>query len=264
MKLHYSLQMGICVALAACTHQQEKQKNSNVQEIEIPKYPNVVFIVADDLGWENLGCYGSDYYHSPNIDKLAQDGMRFTNAYAASTVSSPTRASIMTGKYPARLKLTNFIPGHNKTDKLLTVPDWQKYLPLEEYTIGEMFKEEGYSTALFGKWHLSKEKTPPESLPFNPDKHGFKETFVTYKPAAYMPIGDWQKSGKDPHSVDTITNLAIDFIERNTENAFFLMVSHNSVHTPLKEDSALISKYAQKAGAEKAEKREDYRKMHKY
>ncbi len=253
MKLNHSLSLGLCLALASCTPQQEKDNKQDVQEKEIPRYPNVVFILADDLGWQNLSCYGSEYYQSPNIDMLAQQGMRFTNAYAACTVSSPTRASIMTGKYPARLNLTNFIPGHNTSDRLLTIPEWKKYLPLEEITIGELFKNVGYATAHFGKWHLSQSKTPPESLPYNPDKHGFEETFVTYKPVNYMPIGEWQKSGKDPHSVDTITNLALDFIDRNTENNFFLMVSHNSVHTPLKADSALIAKYAQKSGVEKEE-----------
>ena len=239
------------ITLTACNQKPDKSNQTN-EDREFEK-PNIVFIIADDLGWQNLGCYGSDYYQTPNIDKLAREGTMFTNAYASCTVCSPTRAAILTGKHPARLKLTNFIPGHNKTDKLLTIPDWQKYLSLEEVTIGEVFKKEGYTTALFGKWHLSKKKTPPESLSHNPDQQGFDETFVTYKPAGYMPIGEWQKSGKDPHSVDTLTNLSLDFIARNKNNPFFLIISHNTVHDPLMEDSSLIAKYAAMPGADKEE-----------
>ena len=90
--------------------------------------PNIVFILADDLGYSQLGCYGSDYYQTPNLDQLAREGMLFTDAYAACAVCSPTRASIMTGKYPGRLHLTDFIAGNKKTDYPLTQPEWQKPL----------------------------------------------------------------------------------------------------------------------------------------
>jgi arylsulfatase A-like enzyme len=95
---------------------------------------NVILILADDLGWKDLGCYGSDLYQSPNIDKLARDGMRFTQAYSACTVCSPSRAAIMTGKYPARLHITDWITGQMPENPKLLVPDWTKYLPLEEKT----------------------------------------------------------------------------------------------------------------------------------
>ena len=202
-----------------------------------------MFILADDLGYSQIGCNGTDYYQTPNIDKLADEGMRFTNAYAACPVCSPTRASIMTGKYPARLHLTDFIAGNNKTNYPLTQPDWQKHLPLEEITFAEILKESGYNTALFGKWHLSQEKMPPGSLPFNPDKQGFDESFVTYKPSGNM-IQLWQEAENDAHNVDTITNLALDFLERNKSNPFFLFVSHNTIHDPLKEKAETIQKYA--------------------
>jgi uncharacterized sulfatase len=204
--------------------------------------PNIVFILADDLGYSQIGCYGTDYYKTPNIDKLAGEGMRFTNAYAACAVCSPTRASIMTGKYPARLHLTDFLSGNKKNIYPLTQPDWQKYLPLEEITVAERLKESGYNTAIFGKWHLSIEKMPPESLPFNPDKQGFDEHFVTYKPAGSM-IQPWQEAENDAHNVDTITSLALDFMERNRDNPFFLFVSHNTIHDPLKERAETIEKY---------------------
>ena len=204
--------------------------------------PNIVFILADDLGYSQIGSYGTDYYQTPNIDKLAGDGMRFTNAYAACAVCSPTRASIMTGKYPARLHLTDFLSGNKKDTYPLSQPEWQKHLPLEEITFAEILKESGYNTAIFGKWHLSKEKMPPGSLPFNPDKQGFDESFVTYKPSGNM-IQSWQEAENDAHNVDTITSLAIDFLERNKSNPFLLYVSHNTIHDPLREKAETIQKY---------------------
>lgn len=207
---------------------------------EIP--PNIVFILADDLGFSQIGCYGTDYYKTPNIDKLAGEGMRFTNAYAACAVCSPTRASIMTGKYPARLHLTDYLSGNKNDIYPLSQPEWQKYLPLEEVTFAEILKESAYRTAIFGKWHLSIEKTPPGSLTFNPDKQGFDEHFVTYKPSGGMTQA-WQEAENDAHNVDTITSLSLDFIERNQDNPFFLFVSHNTIHDPLREKAKTIRKY---------------------
>jgi len=214
--------------------------------------PNIILILADDLGYTQIGCYGTSYYRTPNIDKLASEGMRFTDAYAACPVCSPTRASIMTGKYPARLNLTDFIAGNNRNIYPLTQPDWQKFLPLEEVTVAELFKSKGYNTAAFGKWHLSQAKMPPESLPYNPDKQGFDESFVTYKPSGGM-AQPWQDAENDAHNVDTITNLALDFIERKQSEPFFLYVSHNTIHNPLKERAATIEKYKKSEGSEEPE-----------
>ncbi|RIH65461.1 DUF4976 domain-containing protein [Mariniphaga sediminis] len=215
-------------------------------------YPNIIFILADDMGCAQLGCYGSNYYQTPNIDKLASEGMLFTNAYAAAAVCSPTRASIMTGKYPARLHLTDFIAGNINDDYRLSQPGWQKFLPLEEVTFAEVLKEHGYRTAHFGKWHLSPEKTPPESLPFNPDKQGFDEYFVTYKPSGDL-AQPWQDADTDAHNVDTITNLSLNFMERNTKKPFFLFVSHNTIHDPLKERAETIRKYENMQASSKPE-----------
>ncbi len=212
--------------------------------------PNFVFVLADDFGWSQLGCYGSSYYESPNIDKLATQGMRFTDAYAACPVCSPTRASIMTGKYPARLHLTDFLKGGNPPkNSPLAHPDWQKYLPLEEITIAEALKQEGYKTASFGKWHLSQEKTPPESLPFNPDKQGFDEHFVTYKPSGSLKQ-EWQTPENDGHNVELITQKSLKFMEDNKNTPFFLYVAHNTIHNPLIEREATIEKFKNKPGAE--------------
>ncbi len=224
--------------LLACGSTAENKKRN--QKTAAGK-PNIIFILADDLGCAQIGCYGTDYYKTPNIDKLATNGKRFTNAYAAAAICSPTRASIMTGKYPARLHLTDFIPGRTKNNLPLSQPDWQKYLPLEELTLGEALKETGYKTALIGKWHLSSTKKPPESLLYNPDKQGFDETFITYKPSSklYKP---WQTPENDAHNVDTITDRSLEFIEENADNPFLLIISHNSIHDPLMEKAKSINK----------------------
>src|SRR5687768_68724 len=106
--------------------------------------PNIIFILIDDLGWTDLNCFGSDFYQTPHIDQLARDGMKFTQAYSACTVCSPTRASILTGKYPARLRLTDWIPGRPPANPRLLVPDWNKFLSREETTIANVFKSAGY------------------------------------------------------------------------------------------------------------------------
>ena len=117
--------------------------------------PNIVFILADDLGWADLGNYGSKFDETLQLKKLATQGARFTASDAASNVCSPTRASILTGKYPARLRLTDCLTGEpNGPNQKLNRPDFQKYLPLEEVTVAEALKDAGYQTAFFGKWHL--------------------------------------------------------------------------------------------------------------
>jgi len=204
--------------------------------------PNIVFILADDMGVAQLGCYGSEYYQTPNIDKLAREGMLFTNAYAAAAVCSPTRASIMTGKYPARLKLTDYIPGTVKKSEILKIPQWQAYLPLSELTFAEVLAEGGYKTALFGKWHLSIDKRPPKSLEHNPDRQGFQEAFITYKPSGDN-LAVWQVSEMDAHNIDTITNRGIDFMQGHKNKPFLLMLSHNAIHDPLMSKHKLVKKY---------------------
>jgi len=206
--------------------------------------PNILFILADDLGWSQIGCYGSNYYETPNIDRLARKGMRFTDAYAACPVCSPTRASIMTGKYPARLHLTDFIAGGNFPYEKYAQPEWQKYLSLEEVTIAEVLKTKGYATASFGKWHLSTDKKPPKSLPFNPDKQGFDEYFITYKPSSKTD------PESDAHNVEAISQRSLDFLERHKDESFFLYVTHNTIHAPVMGKKKLVQKYKNKPGSD--------------
>ena len=185
---------------------------------------NVVFILIDDMGWADLGCYGSTYHLSPVIDKLAGEGMRFTDAYAACPVCSPTRASILSGRYPARVGVTDFIPGHYRPWAKLIVPKIHNQLPLKEVTIPEAIKSAGYVSACFGKWHLGGGKT------FAPDKQGFDV------------FGGGRGADRDKQ-VKSLTDKALAFIEANKDRPFFLFLSHHSVHIRLEAPKDLVDKH---------------------
>lgn len=205
---------------------------------------NILFILADDLGTAPVSAYGGDYYHTPAIDSLASDGLKFTDAYAACPVCSPTRASLMTGQYPARTHITDFIPGGSFPRARLTQPDWQKFLPLSATTIAEVLAQRGYVTALFGKWHLARGYFPPESVAEGPDRQGFAETYITQKP----------RKGDDPeadaHKVGSITSHALDFLTRHRDESFFLELSYNSIHSPIMAPRALVEKHQKRAGSD--------------
>jgi len=188
--------------------------------------PNFVFILIDDLGWADLACYGSTYHEGPHIDKLAGQGMKFTDAYAAGPVCSPTRASILTGKYPATVNLTDFIAGHWRPYAKLVVPRFNLQLPLEEVTLAEALKRAGYVSACTGKWHL-------DGRGSSPDKHGFD-----------VVVG--RVRNNNDNQVSGLTNKALEFIEQNKDRSFFLYLSHHTVHIPLQARKELVDKYRAK------------------
>lgn len=208
--------------------------------------PNIVFILMDDLGWRDIGCYGSSFYETPNLDKLARDGMRFTDAYASCPVCSPTRASAMTGKYPARVGITNYIGGHTK-GRVVDVP-YLKELPLEEHTIASAMKEGGYATWHVGKWHLG-------DRDFFPDKHGFDVNVAGChwgRPmnGYFSPWGieNLEDGPEGEYLTDRLTSEALSLIERrDTEKPFFLNLAYYAVHGPIQAKPELIAKYEQKA-----------------
>lgn len=211
--------------------------------------PNILFILADDLGCHQLSCYGSKYFQTPSLDAFAREGMRFTDAYAAAPICSPTRASLMTGKSPARLHLTNYIPGSPFPHAKLRIPEWTQHLPTKEITIAEMLSEQGYITGHFGKWHLNTDKDYAPGRPGDPGSQGFRDVLTTEKPDSdHDPCAD-------AHNVERITEHAIQFLRANKNIPFFCYVSHNSIHRPELECSDLISKYAQKEDTNPAEGR---------
>ncbi|MEO7319056.1 MAG: sulfatase [Chthoniobacteraceae bacterium] len=210
--------------------------------------PNIVFILADDLGWADLGCYGSKFYETPHLDRLAKQGVRFTAAYAACNVCSPTRASILTGKYPARLHLTDWLPGRtDRPDQKLNRPVILQHLPLEEVTIAEALKEGGYSTAFIGKWHLGGPALYPEKQGFDVNIGGCDKG---HPPSYFSPyrIPTLPDGPPGEFLTDRLTEEAVKFIESAKGKPFFLYLSHYAVHTPLQARPEVIAKYQAKAG----------------
>jgi arylsulfatase A-like enzyme len=206
-----------------------------------PSKPNVVFILVDDLGWSDLGCYGSNFYDTPNLDRLAEQSIRFTNAYAASPVCSPTRAAILTGKHPARVGITDWIPGmsaERANNPLLTTPEDLHNLPLEELTLAELFREQGYRTFFAGKWHLGESEAYwPLAQGFDVNmggNHKGQPTFPGGK-GYYAPYGNPCLSEGPPgeYLTDRLTDESIRFIESAGEDPYFLYLSFYTVHTPI-------------------------------
>jgi len=209
--------------------------------------PNFVFILADDLGWADLGCYGSTFYETPHLDKLAAQGMRFTDAYAACSVCSPTRASILTGKYPARLHLTDWLPGRpDRPDQKLKRPAILDHLPLEEVTIAEALREAGYRTVSIGKWHLGGTNYFPEKQGFDVNIGGCGKGSP---PSYFSPYGipTLTDGPKGEYLTDRLTDEALKFIAGAGGKPFLLYLPHYAVHIPLQAKPALLAKYQAKA-----------------
>ncbi|MFC1564998.1 sulfatase [candidate division KSB1 bacterium] len=232
--------------------------------------PNVILINVDDLGWTDLSCYGSEYYETPNIDRLAAQGMRFTNAYASCAVCSPTRASIMTGRYPARIGVTDWIhhldeKGYESYEKSenpvefvgnenrsLLCPPNPYWMELEEITIAEVLKEAGYVTCHVGKWHLGYES-------WFPDKQGFDFNYggteIGQPPSYFDPyhlneqrpdISTLPPRREGEYLTDRESDEAVNFIREHKDGPFFLNMCHYAVHTPLQSKEELEQKYEQK------------------
>jgi arylsulfatase A len=209
---------------------------------------NFIFILIDDLGWHDVGFTGSKFFETPNIDKLAAQGMRFTNAYAACPVCSPSRAGILTGKYPARLGITNFLPGrHQLLYSKLLPPVSKQFLPLEETTLAEELKPLGYATAAIGKWHLGGAR-------YYPENQGFDVNFAgtdSGAPASHFFPG-WNGnppiSGKSgDYLADVLTDAAEDFVHKNAAKPFFLYLAHYGVHIPLEGKPESVADFRKRA-----------------
>ena len=212
--------------------------------------PNIVMFLIDDLGWKDFSCYGSKFYQTPTIDSLAREGIMFTNAYSSCTVSSPTRASLMTGKYPARLHLTDWISGWNYGRAKLSIPEWTKYLPLEEKTVAEYLKEAGYATWHIGKWHLGDdEKYWPENQGFDINIGGnYKGAPIKNKQGCggyFSPycLPRLENGPEGEYLTDRLTNEAVRLIEQNGGKPFFLNMAHYAVHAPLGAKPEILKKY---------------------
>lgn len=210
--------------------------------------PNVVFILVDDLGWMDISANGSTFYETPNIDQLAKEGIRFTKAYAASPICSPTRASILTGKNPARIDLTQWIGGPGN-------PNYLRNLPLEEVLFPELLQDAGYKTAFMGKWHLNNvagEET------FWPDKQGFDVNvaghfrgglYIKNKYFSPWNIPNLENGPEGEYMTDRLASEAVKFIENSAKDPFLLYFSLYSVHAPFEAPADRVAKYEKKKSA---------------
>lgn len=193
-----------------------------------PDKPNIVLVLADDLGINDLACYGRQDQRTPQLDSLAASGLRFTTAYTAQPICSPSRAALMTGKSPSRLHLTNYLPGRpDAPSQKLLQPVIEGQLPLEERTLAEWLRDAGYATGLFGKWHLGNKEA------FGPERQGFD--VVVMPPPNTKPSAD--EGGKGEYA---ITRAAEKFIEEHRDQPFFCYVPHNNPHIPLGAKPELI------------------------
>ena len=223
----------ITILIFSCSNENEK--------------PNLLFILVDDLGWTDVSYNKSDYYETIHIDNLSETSMLFDNAYAASSVCSPTRASIMTGKHPARVNITDWIPGLDPKNKPLLGPVDRNELPLEETTIAEVLRDNNYSTFYSGKWHLGSEGHYPEDQGFDVNIGGFEKG---------SPMGGYYSPYKNPrlsdgpegeYLTDRLTLETIDLIKnRDTKKPFAAFLSFYNVHTPIQENKEFIDYYVEK------------------
>lgn len=215
--------------------------------------PNIVFFLVDDLGWSDIGCYGSSFYETPAIDQLAREGMLFDNAYSTCHVCSPSRASILTGKYPARTNLTEWLGGRPEREyeplhhgeKLTALPD-------QEQTLAETLKSHGYATANYGKAHLNRD----------PRSYGFDEAITGWVRSYYHPFSPAYSRSlpakEGDYYTDKLTDAAIDFIKRNKDRPFFVHLEHFSVHDPIQGRKDLVQKYEKKLATLPKQEGPDY------
>jgi arylsulfatase A-like enzyme len=244
--------------------------------------PNIIFITVDDLGWADLGCYGADLHETPNIDALARTSTLFTNSYAAAPVCSPTRASIMTGKTPAKLQLTIWIEaaGHERkitSDQKFITPQTEENLSLEEVTLAELLKQKGYLTAHVGKWHLGDLMHFPETqgfdISFAASQRGAPPTF--FYPYRGQAFGEFRfvtdmamdadnhyfSEREGEYLTDRLTDEAIKIMRDARQKPFFLNLSYYSVHTPIEAKEEDVQYFQKKKKGSFSHQNETYAAM---
>lgn len=236
--------LGLMIVIFACSY----INKSRIENLKAPVKPNIIYILTDDLGYSELGCYGNTFNETPNIDRLASQGIKFKTCYAAAPVCSPYRAALMTGQYPARIGITDYLR-----------PNSGEHLSTGHTTMAEMFAANGYQTGIVGKWHLSgyvKAGAPEETLP---DKHGFNEVMVSenqgiaegwyFHPYQFNKDIKKKLKGKYEYITDRQNVEAVEFIERNKDRPFFLYLSHYAVHTTLHGKPEIVERFRKKAGS---------------
>lgn len=228
-----------------------------------PQRPNIVVIMADDLGWMDLHCQGNKSLDTPHLDRLASQGMRFTSAYAASPVCTPTRAAMMTGQSPARLAITNHAPGNPNyvsEETQLKGAEWTTWLSLDHITIAERLQQAGYATGFIGKWHLShrpgKDAQGPLEPRLRPEFQGFDLNIGGCRfggpPSYFEPyrIPNISPRREGDYLPERLADESINFIKQHRDKPFFLCWWNYSVHYPIQAPERLVKKYTQRSDTE--------------
>jgi arylsulfatase A-like enzyme len=210
-----------------------------------PGKPNIVFILADDLGYTDVACYGSTYYETPNIDRMASQGIRFTNGYTCGPNCQPTRAALMSGQYGPRTGVytVGSIERFNWRSRSLRPVDNVTELPLDKITIAQALKSAGYATGLFGKWHLGEDKA------HHPASRGFDEAIVSMGAHFNFKTNPPTDYPKGQYLADFLTDRAVDFIQRHKDEPFFLYLPHYAVHAPHDAKQAIVDRFKPKPAA---------------
>jgi len=207
---------------------------------------NFVFILVDDLGWKDLGYAGSTFYETPHIDSLSRESLVFTRAYASGSVCSPSRAAILTGQHPARLQITDWIPGANLPNQRLITPEILNQLPLKVWTLAEALQAKGYTTFFAGKWHLGGEGYYPEQQGFAVNRGGHEKG--SPPGGYYVPYNNPRLSDgpQGEYLTDRLTSESIHFLDTIGDNPFFLYLNFYTVHTPIQANKQYVDKFEQK------------------
>ena len=204
--------------------------------------PHVVLILVDDLGWADLGCYGSSYHQTPQLDRMAKTSCRFTHAYSAGSVCSPTRAALMTGRHPVRVGITDWIPGESDQGHPMRIPEDRNHLPLEEETIAESFQTAGYRTFYAGKWHLGGHGHSPREQGFQHYQDPLD------RPEAGSPAKN--RLSYRPHASDWLTDQTIAFLESSAaKGPTFSVLSFYDVHTPIVAEQSMLEHFRERLEA---------------
>ena len=243
-RLHF-VWIVVLVCFAGCSNDAARQSDV-AADTPVDAPWNIVLFLVDDVAWNQVGYHGSEFYETPNVDSIAAAGMQFLNAYSANPVCSPTRASLMTGKNPARLQITDYIPGSPYPYARLLRPAEIPGLALQEVTLAEILKSKGYVTGHFGKWHLNVDKNYQPGRPGDPESQGFDDILTTVKPEY-----EADPSADAHHSIE-ITERSLEFLDKHHDDPFFLYTTFHTVHRPLMEKPELIAKYEAKDGVESA------------
>jgi arylsulfatase A-like enzyme len=225
--------------------------------------PNIIFVLADDLGWPELGCYGNTFHETPHLDQLAKEGVRFTHAYAAAPVCSPYRAALLTGQHPARVGILDYLR-----------PNSSNALPVSQVTLPKMLLHNGYSTGMVGKWHLTGYKYQKAQFEIRPKNHGFiwntgseikgvgnGANFWPYvfrtQPISWIDLPK-NRLGENEYLTDRLNLEAVEFVKRNKDKPFFLYLSHYAPHTILNGRPDLVAKYRKKKSPGKSQRTNCY------